>query len=189
MECEYLPTGQKILFFGMDDPGKLKSLKMPFGYVGLVWFEELDQFTPEEVRSVEQSVFRGCEFTLSMKSFNPPPDPGHWVNALEDRKGRHRHHSTYLQLPEGWLGSRFLGDAELLRQEDPVRYRHEYLGEAVGVGDLVFTNLRLQAIDPTAFDRTVSGVDWGWWPDPWAFNRVCYDSRSRILYIFDEATR
>ena len=42
MECTYLPTGQKILFFGTDDPGKLKSLKLPFGAVGICWFEELD---------------------------------------------------------------------------------------------------------------------------------------------------
>ena len=70
MEAEYLPTGQKILFFGMDDAGKLKSIKMPFGYIGLLWFEELDQFDAEEVRSAEQSVFRGGDFCLSMKSFN-----------------------------------------------------------------------------------------------------------------------
>ena len=44
MECTYQPTGQKILFFGLDDPGKLKSIKVPFGYIGLAWFEELDQF-------------------------------------------------------------------------------------------------------------------------------------------------
>ena len=61
MECTYLPTGQKILFFGLDDPGKLKSLKLPFGAVGLCWFEELDQFDgPEEVRNVEQTVLRGA---------------------------------------------------------------------------------------------------------------------------------
>ena len=60
MECTYLPTGQKILFFGLDDPGKLKSLKLPFGSVGVCWFEELDQFDgPEEVRNVEQTVLRG----------------------------------------------------------------------------------------------------------------------------------
>ena len=34
MEYTYLPTGQKILFFGTDDPGKLKSLKLPSGAVG-----------------------------------------------------------------------------------------------------------------------------------------------------------
>ena len=59
MECTYLPTGQKILFFGLDDAGKLKSIKVPFGSVGLCWFEELDQFDgPEEVRNVEQSILR-----------------------------------------------------------------------------------------------------------------------------------
>lgn len=44
-EITYMPTGQKILFFGLDDPAKVKSIKLPFGYVGIVWFEELDQFS------------------------------------------------------------------------------------------------------------------------------------------------
>ena len=73
MECTYLPTGQKILFFGTDDPGKLKSLKLPFGAVGICWFEELDQFGGEEaVRTIEQSVIRGGERAYKFKSFNPP---------------------------------------------------------------------------------------------------------------------
>ena len=60
MECTYLPTGQKIMFFGMDDPGKIKSIKVPFGYIGMAWFEELDQFGgPEIIRNVEQSLLRG----------------------------------------------------------------------------------------------------------------------------------
>ena len=81
MECTYLPTGQKILFFGLDDAGKLKSLKVPFGAVGLCWFEELDQFDgPEEVRNVEQSILRGGDWTLTLKSFNPPAMARSWVN-------------------------------------------------------------------------------------------------------------
>lgn len=32
-------------------------------------------------------------------------------------------------------------------------------------------------------------MDWGWYPDPWAFNRVQYDASRRTLYIFDEATK
>ena len=31
-----------------------------------------------------------------------------------------------------------------------------------------------------------SGVDWGWWPDPWAFNRVAYDGENRVLYVLKE---
>ena len=39
-ELTYIPTGQRIMFFGADDPGKIKSLKVPFGYVGILHFEE-----------------------------------------------------------------------------------------------------------------------------------------------------
>ena len=33
---------------------------------------------------------------------------------------------------------------------------------------------------------TASGVDWGWWPDPWAFDRVAYDAENRVLYVLSE---
>ncbi len=192
LEMVYLPTGQKILFFGMDDPGKLKSIKMPTGYIGVCWFEELDQFEEEEVRSVEQSVFRGGDSFLCLKSFNPPQSPAHWVNALTETPQRRIHHSTYLELPPHWLGPKFLTDAEHLRLSRPEVYAHEYLGQCVGLGDEVFPNLRAQPISDTqiaSFDRLYAGVDWGWYPDPWAFNRMHYDAARRVLYIFQEATR
>lgn len=195
MECTYLPTGQKILFFGLDDAGKLKSLRAPFGYIGLAWFEELDQFDgPEEVRSVEQSVFRGGEFSLAFKSFNPPAMGRSWVNqyVLEQRAGRRILHATYKELPPHWLGPRFLADAEHLKNSNPVAYRHEYLGEVVGSGAAVFENLRLEPIPDeqlVGFDRLYHGVDWGWYPDPWAYNAVSYDPARRVLFIFDELTR
>ena len=189
LEMEYLPTGQRILFFGMDDAGKLKSLKMPKGFVGLLWFEELDQFTPEEVRSVEQSVFRGGDFSLCFKSFNPPVDARHWVNTIEEKKGRFCHRSTYLELPRPWLGERFFADAAHLQKVNPVLYQHEYLGLPVGDGDRVFPNLRLESFDASQLRNHACGVDWGWWPDPWAFNRVAYDPQSRRLYILAEAHR
>ena len=195
MECTYRPTGQKILFFGMDDPGKLKSLKVPFGYIGLLWFEELDQFDgPEQVRNVEQSCLRGGPYALTFKSFNPPASARSWANryALEQRPGKLVHHSTYQTTPAQWLGPRFLADAEHLQATNPVAYRHEYGGEVVGSGTAVFENLRLEAIPDalrTGFDRSLHGVDWGWYPDPWAYNAVHYDAARRTLYILDELTR
>ena len=195
MECTYRPTGQKILFFGLDDPGKLKSLKVPFGYIGLLWFEELDQFDgPEQVRNVEQSCLRGGEYALTFKSFNPPASARSWANryALEQRSGKLVHHSTYQTTPVSWLGPRFLADAEHLQTTNPVAYRHEYGGEVVGSGTAVFENLRLEAIPEdlrAGFDRALHGVDWGWYPDPWAYNAVHYDAARQTLYILDEATR
>lgn len=195
MECIYIPTGQKILFFGMDDPGKLKSIKVPFGYIGIAWFEELDQFDGEEqIRNVEQSLFRGGPFSFCFKSFNPPAMARNWANryVLESKPGKLVHHSTYLTTPADWLGPRFLADAEHLKATNDTAYRHEYLGEVVGCGTAVFENLEIQAItdaEIAKFDRITSGVDWGWYPDPWAFNRMHYDAGRRMLYIFDELTR
>ena len=195
MEFTYLVTGQKILFFGMDDPGKLKSIKVPFGYIGIGWFEELDQFDgPEQVRNIEQSLFRGGSFSFCFKSFNPPAMARNWANryVLESKNGRMVHHSTFQTTPELWLGPRFLADAEHLRCTNETAYRHEYLGEVVGSGTAVFENLSLKTIGDNElrqFDRISAGVDWGWWPDPWAFNRVHYDAGRKILYIFDELTK
>ena len=195
MECTYLPTGQKILFFGLDDPGKLKSIKVPFGYIGVGWFEELDQYDgPEQIRNVEQSIFRGGPFSFCFKSFNPPAMARNWANryALEPKEGKMVHHSTYLTTPLEWLGERFLGDAEHLKATNEMGYRHEYLGEVVGSGTAVFENLQIREItadEIREFDRVASGVDWGWYPDPWAWNHMHYDAGRRTLYLFDELTR
>ena len=60
MRAEYLPTGQKIIFKGLDKAAKSKSIKVPFGYIGYLWFEEFDEFAgEEEIRKVQQSVVRG----------------------------------------------------------------------------------------------------------------------------------
>lgn len=195
MEITYLPTKQKIYFFGLkDDPGKLKSIKVPFGYIGILWFEELDQFDgPEQIRNVEQSCLRGGVFSFVFKSFNPPASARHWANryAMENKEKKLVHHSTYLSTPKEWLGPRFLTDAEYLKTKNEICYRNEYLGEVVGSGAAVFENLRLEPITNeiiTSFDRRLFGIDWGYYPDPWAFNGMQYDAARRTLYIFDEAT-
>ena len=146
------------------------------------------------LRSVEQSILRGGGWTLTLKSFNPPAMARSWVNryALEPRPGKLVHHSTYRDLPREFLGERFWADAEHLQQVNPIAYRHEYGGEVVGSGAAVFDNLQLRPVtdgEIAAFDRLYHGVDWGWYPDPWAYNAVSYDAARRTLVVFDELTR
>lgn len=192
MECTYLKTGQKILFFGLDDPGKLKSIKVPFGYIGIGWFEELDQFDgPEQIRNVEQSLFRGGAYSMCFKSFNPPAMARNWANryVLEAKPGKLVHHSTYLTTPKEWLGPRFIADAEHLKETNPTGYRHEYGGEVVGSGTAVFENLRLESISDgfiESQDWHYFGQDWGWFPDPNQFVGCAYSSKDRVLYIYED---
>lgn len=192
MEITYTPTGQKILFFGLDDPGKIKSIKVPFGYIGIGWFEELDQFAgSEEIRNVEQSLFRGGPFSFSFKSFNPPAMSRNWANryVLEHKEGKLVHHSTYLTTPAEWLGPRFIADADYLQHSNPTAYRHEYLGEVVGSGTQVFDNLAIEPISDKVIKELeyhYFGQDWGWYPDPNAFVGTAYESKAKILYIYEE---
>lgn len=195
MELIYKPTGQKIMFFGADDPGKVKSIKAPFGYIGILHFEELDQFAgEEEVRSLEQSILRGGDYTLEFKTFNPPKTKNNWANqyCMIDKLGQMIHHSTYLTTPREWLGERFWDDAEHLKATNTNAYEHEYLGVPNGTGGMVFDNLKVEKIDDDlleTFDRIYNGLDWGYYPDPWAFNQMHYDAARRTLYIFGELTR
>ena len=192
MEFIRRSTGQKILFLGVDDKSKLKSLKMPHGYVGVVWYEELDQFSGmEEIRSVNQSLLRGGPVFWCFGSYNPPQSANNWVNEemLLDQPDRLVHHSDYRSVPADWLGAQFLEDADRLRQRNERAYRHEYLGEVTGTGGTVFENVQERAITAAeieSFDRLHYGLDFGFAVDPLAFVCMHYDRKREILYIFDE---
>ena len=194
MELIYKPTGQKIMFRGADDPMKIKSIKVPFGYIGITHFEEKDQFAGRaEIRTILQSTMRGGSKFWNFESYNPPISRDNWANkdSLEERPDRLCHKSTYLEAPPEWLGEQFLAEAEHLKETNEKAYEHEYLGIAVGTGGNVFENLELRELtkeEVAVFDRHLNGVDWGYFPDPWAYNKCHYDAARRTLYIFDELT-
>lgn len=192
MELIYRPTGQKIMFRGADDPTKIKSIKVPFGYIAITHFEEKDQFAGRgEIRTILQSTMRGGSKFWNFESYNPPISRDNWANkdSLEERSDRLCHKSTYLEAPVEWLGEQFIAEAEHLKAIDERAYQHEYLGIPVGTGGNVFDNLELRDITDTeiaSFDRIYQGVDWGWFPDPFAFVRVHYDRARETIYFVDE---
>lgn len=194
MELIYKPTGQKIMFRGADDPMKIKSIKVPFGYIAITHFEEKDQFAGRsEIRNILQSTMRGGSKYWNLETYNPPVSRDNWANldSLEQRADRLTHKSTYLQAPPDWLGEQFLQEAQWLKETNQRAYEHEYLGIATGTGSEVFENIECREItdeEVSRFDRIEAGLDWGYFPDPWAFNRMHYDSARRTLYIFDEMT-
>ena len=193
LEITYKPTGQKIYFRGADEPTKLKGIKVKSGYLGILWFEELDQFKgPEAVRTIEQSVVRGGDKACIFKSFNPPKTANNWANKYVKvpKKNRYFNHSNYTQVPKKWLGKAFIEEAEHLKEINPKSYEHEYLGIANGNGGNVFDNVIIREItddEIDVFDRIYMGVDWGWFPDPWTWNKMYYNPSQNKLYIYDEA--
>lgn len=192
IEITYKPTGQKIYFRGADDPTKIKSIKPPFGYIGIVWFEELDQFAgPEEIRNIEQSAIRGGDDAYIFKSFNPPKTANNWANKYVKipKDNQYQLHTTYLDVPKKWLGKTFIEEAEHLKEVNYTAYEHEYLGIANGNGGNVFDNVVIREItdeEIKEFDRIYHGVDWGYYPDKYAYTKSYFDAARRKLYIYDE---
>ena len=190
----YLPTGQQIMFFGLDDPNKVKSVKLPFGYIGITWFEELDQYSGEkEIRKVLQSTMRGGDKFWDFRSFNPPISNMNWANqyAIDamSRPNTLVTSNTYLDVPVEWLGQAFIDEAEDLKRTNPKAYEHEYMGVPVGTGGNVFENVVPMYMPNTMivqFDQIYNGIDWGWYPDPFAFTKSHFDANRRDLYIFAE---
>lgn len=203
MTMTFMPTGQKIMFFGLDDAGKVKSIKLPFGYIGITWFEELDQYAGEnELRKVTQSTMRGGDKFWDFRSFNPPISNLNWANeyaeAAKERPDTVVSHTTYKDVPEEWLGPQFFEEAEYLKQANERAYIHEYLGIAIGTGGNVFENVEdmdmSQLIDLghkqvplySTFSNIYNGLDWGYAVDPTQFVKMHYDTKKHNLYIYDE---
>jgi PBSX family phage terminase large subunit len=195
MRLTYRPTGQRIVFKGADKPRKLKSSTFRVGYNRFIHYEEIDEFgNMDDIRSINQSLMRGGDSIQALYTFNPPRSPASWILAEVEQQRLLRddtlvHHSTYKDVPEGWLGENFLRDAAHLAAVNPQRYAHEYLGEPVGTGAEVFTNVTQRPIPDAeikAFDKVYRGLDFGYAADPLHYTEVYHDSARRRLYIFSE---
>lgn len=200
----YIPTGQRILFMGMDDPNKVKSVKLPFGYIGITWWEELDQFSGEnEIRKVLQSTMRGGDKFWDFRTFNPPISKLNWANEYAEQAEIAGGNTlvvsnSYLDVPIDWLGTQFIEEAEELKQRNERAYVHEYLGIAIGTGGDVFPNVEdmdmTKLVDTPhgqeemwkTFDRIYNGIDWGFARDPFRFVRCHFVPERLDLYIFAE---
>lgn len=186
-------TGQTIIFRGCDNADKAKSVTVKFGYVGIVWYEEADQFAGmAEIRKVNQSLTRGGDDCVRLYSFNPPRSARCWANEEADRRaaeGLPVYTSTYLDVPPEWLGAQFIEDAEDLRGRDEMAYRHEYMAEPVGTGTEVFDSVEFRAVtdeEIAGFDLLRFGQDFGWYPDPWALTGSAWLPATRTLVTFYE---
>lgn len=192
LKITYISTGQVILFKGADKEKKLKSTKVSKGYVKYLWYEETDEFESyDKIRNINQSLLRGGPTYCVFYSYNPPKSQRNWVNreVVVDRQDKLVVHSTYLSVPEEWLGKEFIAEAEHLKKVNIDKYKHEYLGEVTGTGGEVFRNITAREItidDIMAFDRIKQGLDFGFAGDPVAYTKSNYDKRRRRLFIFDE---
>lgn len=187
----FKPTGQRILFRGLDEADKSKGLTVTRGYIQVAWFEEYSQFAGQkEIDTVLQSIGRGGPKFQVLATYNPPETRSNWVNQEVAKLNPNRmvEHFTYLDIPPEWLGPVFFRLADRIKAENPLRYAHEYMGEVTGTGGEVFRNLEAVTLtdeEIANFRRKRWGMDFGQ-ADPTVLVGTNYEQGEDVLTFFDE---
>lgn len=184
-----LPNGAQLLFAGMDDPEKIKSIK---GISDVIMEEatdfNLDDFTQLRLRLRERKHLNRQLIMM----FNPV-SKANWVykNFFEQEppKGTVIHQSTYLD--NAFLDQETKDTIEELARTNPAYYRIYALGEFATLDKLVFPKFDKQIIDRGALKNVPDyfGLDFGYTNDPSVFIHVKLDLKHRKLYILDEYSK
>jgi phage terminase large subunit len=194
LSITYKPTGQKIVFKGADKPKKVKSSKFRRGYTKFIWYEEADEFRDvDDINTINQTLVRGGEDITVFYTYNPPQSINNWINDEVSRQALRDdtvvHASTYLSVPQEWLGKQFVDEANYTKQVNPLKYEHIYMGIVTGTGAEVFNNITVRKISDDeikSFDKIYRGLDFGFAADPLHYGEQYYDAARRRLYIYAE---
>lgn len=191
LEMTYIPTGQKILFRGLDDPLKLASISVPIGNVCWVWIEEAYEISNiQDFQMLDESI-RGDlpaplfhQFTLT---FNPWTS-SHWLKArfFDNPNSKTLAITTTYKINE-WIDQPYVEMLEELKKINPRRYRVSALGEWGATGNLIYENYDSILFDSSSINGTwVYGLDFGYSNDPSAFFVGILDVQNKELYVVNE---
>ena len=202
LEITYKPTGQKILFRGLDDPQSITSITVEHGYLNFVWIEEASQIEDSKAFDKLDLSIRGELPKGYFKQVTITQNPWSASHFLKERfwdryeKGDNMKgnllclRTTYKQ--NEWLDEQDLQIFEDMKVNEPKRYAIE--GEAqwgIAEGNVYenwdvinfdIQNLIAQIDKP----EIINGLDFGYSNDPTAFIRAIVDNKKKKIFIIDE---
>lgn len=195
LEATYIPTGQKILFRGLDDPMSITSITVEHGHLCWCWFEEAFQVMNEDdFNKVDMSI-RGelpkGYFKQITLSFNPWSEK-HWLKKrFFDTKDE-----DVLAITTNYTCNEFLGEDdkklfEKMKLNNPRRYNIEGLGNWGIAEGLVYSNFEeldfnIEDIKKRPNIKSAFGLDFGYTNDETAFIASLIDLDNMEIFIFDE---
>ena len=197
LELIYKPTGQKILFRGLDEPMKLTSITVDVGSLCWCWIEESYEITKESDFNMLDESIRGQvngnlfkQITLTLNPWNE----GHWIKK---RFFDVEPCDDILAKTTNYLCNEFLDESDLrlferMEKENPKRYKVAGLGEWGISEGLIYETWEEKEFDWREIIskrrnvQAVFGLDFGYTNDPAAFFCGIIDLQQKELYVFDE---
>lgn len=148
MEIKYKKNGNTIYFTGSDSIDDTKGIIDEEKPIKLVIIDEVTEFFDkgegeDELRNIEATFIRGnsADFTM-LYLFNPPRNPKAPVNQWKEKMSLRSDclciHSDYRDVPREWLGEKLIQAAEIEKQADEKMYRWLWLGESVGIDEVIY---------------------------------------------------
>lgn len=193
LEITYKPTGQKILFRGMDDPLKLTSISVPQGYICFCWIEEAYEINKESDFDMLDESIRGelppGLFKRLTITFNPWSER-HWLK----KRFFDKEDDSVLALTTNYLCNEWLDESdkalfERMKVNNPRRYQVAGLGNWGIVDGLIFENWKEEQFnidDIKTNCESIFGLDFGYTNDPTALFCGMIDKVNKKIYVFDE---
>jgi phage terminase large subunit len=184
-----LLNGNKIIFRGLDDPEKIKSITIPGGGISWIWVEEASEIKESAFNQLLLRI-RGVGSTPKyiILSFNPI-DVDHWIkarffdNRIDPEKG-FICESTYKD--NEFLTEEDRGSIEAFKDIDWYYYQVYALNQWGSITTAkVFHNLQIHDFDVEEwnFENVRAGLDFGF-RHYQAFERIGF--KDGELYIFGE---
>ncbi len=191
-------NGRQILFSGLDDLQKLKSITPVQGAITDIWIEEATQTEQNDIRELIRRQ-RGGDETIPKRltlSFNPIYQT-HWIYLEYFASVAWADDQTFYQTPELSIqktthpDNRFLTPADradLENETDEYYYAVYTLGKWGVLGDVIFKNWRCEDLHGMLdqFVNHRNGLDFGFSSDPAALAVTHYDRAHQTIYVYDE---
>lgn len=193
LEAEYIPTGQKIYFRGLDDPLKVTSITVDVGVLCWMWIEEAYEIMKEaDFNTLDESIRGGCPnhlFKQITLTFNPWNER-HWIKGrFFDTQDPEVLAMTTNYMCNEWLDRADLDVFERMRQNNPRRYAVAGLGGWGVVEGLVYERWKEEMFSLTDLPKDAQsafGLDFGYTNDPTALFCGFVSLEQKRLYVWDE---
>ena len=195
LEIIYIPTGQKILFRGLDDPLKVTSITVETGNLCWAWVEEAYEINREQDFNMLDESIRGVVeeplFKQITITFNPWNER-HWIKKrFFDTEDENIMAKTTNYMCNEWLDESDKKLFEDMKKNNPRRYQVAGLGNWGIVEGLVYENWEEKEFDVNEISKrkgvkSAFGLDFGYTNDPSAFFCGLIDVANKEIYVFDE---
>lgn len=191
-------NGYQIVFAGLDDTEKLKSITPAKGVFTDIRIEEATETNRESFKQLMKRQRGGDEKTDKRitLSFNPILKSS-WIYQdffapIAWRENQTEYAGDNLSILKTWyIHNRFLTSSDkedLENEKDPYFYKVYSLGEWGILGHVIFTNWTVQDLSKmrAQFTNHRNGLDFGFSSDPAAMPVTHYDKRNKTIFIYDE---